>query len=98
MATDAGGVGDITTSDVAELIRRPAWMRDALCREYPHLNWFPPRGDRTFATLRAICRSCLVTDQCLAFALDHPEVVGVWGGTTAKERMKLHRAKAGQGG
>jgi WhiB family redox-sensing transcriptional regulator len=93
MTTYAGGVGSLSTPDVAELIRRPGWMRDALCREYQHLNWIPARGDSTFATLRAICGSCLVAERCLAYALDRPDVVGVWGGTTAKERRKLRQGR-----
>jgi WhiB family redox-sensing transcriptional regulator len=92
MKTYSVGVGGVT-SDVAEMIRRPAWMRDALCREYSHLNWIPERGDGTFDTLRSICRSCLVTDRCLAYALDNPDVIGVWGGTTAKERKRLRSGR-----
>lgn len=30
----------------AEIINnaRPRWQRDALCREYPDVSWFPERG------------------------------------------------------
>jgi hypothetical protein len=98
MTAHSGDVDGVASRYIAELAHRPAWMRDALCLEYRHLNWIPTRGDGTFDTLRAICRSCLVTDQCLAYALDHPDVMGVWGGTTARERQRLRSGGRGPGG
>ncbi len=69
---------------------RPRWHAGALCREYPGLSWYPAPGapDRE---LRDICNSCLVSSECLAFALEHDEV-GIWGGSSANERKKLRRA------
>jgi Transcription factor WhiB len=66
---------------------RPRWHADALCREYPGLSWYPAPGapDRE---LRDICNACLVSSECLAFALEHDEV-GIWGGRSANERKKL---------
>ena len=36
---------------------------------------------------REICASCPVRTPCLRFALAHPEVQGIWGGTTDAERQ-----------
>ena len=33
-------------------------------------------------------------DECLAWALENPEVFGVWGWTTEKERRAMGRAAA----
>ena len=58
---------------------RPAWMADALCREYPRVDFYdesPAGVDRA----AAICSRCLVRAECQAFALDNAEPGGVWGG------------------
>lgn len=40
---------------------------------------------------RALCCSCPVREECLHEALANPELVGMWGGTTADERRKMRR-------
>lgn len=66
---------------------RPAWMRDALCRERPRTDFFPPsRADEGGA--RSTCRDCLVRAECLDYALDHGER-GIWGGTNDEERRAM---------
>ena len=35
---------------------------------------------------KRICSGCKVMAECLAAALDNPELLGVWGGTTEAER------------
>lgn len=66
-------------------------MRDALCREYPELNWFPERG-KPAEQQRAVCRRCPVSDECLGYALGDNH--GIWGGTSARERRKLRKDKS----
>jgi WhiB family redox-sensing transcriptional regulator len=60
----------------------PAWQADALCREYGLALFFA--ADPTPA--RAVCARCLVTEECLAFALAAGVRYGVFGGLTAEER------------
>lgn len=36
-----------------------------------------------------ICARCSVLADCLRYAVDNPELVGVFGGTTAKERRAM---------
>lgn len=67
---------------------RPAWTADALCKEYPEVNFFPDRGQTT-AAAKAICERCSVRDECLQEALDRGETHGVWGGTSYRDRRRI---------
>jgi WhiB family redox-sensing transcriptional regulator len=76
-----------------QLLARHDWMRDALCQEYPRVNFFPVRGEPT-AAAKAVCARCLVLAECRAFIMAAPPDLahhGVWAGTTAVERTKLRR-------
>ncbi len=42
---------------------RTPWMRDGLCQEYPHVNFFPERGD-PLGPAKAVCAHCAVRDEC----------------------------------
>lgn len=73
--------------------RWPAWHRDAACREHPEVTWFPELGEST-APAKAVCHTCLVQEECLAWALaQEPTLAGVWGGTSAIERRRMLRAR-----
>jgi WhiB family redox-sensing transcriptional regulator len=69
------------------------WQRDAACREHPGVDYFPPRGAPT-GPARAVCANCLVTGECLAYALEHNIKHGVWGGLSERERRRLRRDRA----
>jgi WhiB family transcriptional regulator, redox-sensing transcriptional regulator len=78
---------------LAELVNRPAWMADAACRG-SGLDWFPGRGEDT-RPLKALCASCTVRGECLDFGLQPVHgapAVGIWGGTSARERRPLRAA------
>lgn len=49
-------------------------------------DWF--RAGTTENTAALLCSGCPVATQCLQYALDNPEVEGVWGGTIHKQRLK----------
>ena len=58
---------------------RPAWMRDALCREYPASWWFvDSRGSGKRG--KQVCRACLVRQECLTLAIENTEKFGIWAG------------------
>ncbi len=67
----------------------------AACRDAdPEL--FFPIGDsgparRQVAAAKAVCGSCPVTVECLAWALHERHEEGVWGGRDMAERQVLHR-------
>jgi WhiB family redox-sensing transcriptional regulator len=83
-----GRTSTTTADELLDVIRRPAWQRDALCREYPPQMFFPSSG-ASFEPAREVCGRCLVRDACLAFALEHEEPDGCWGGLSGHERRAL---------
>lgn len=88
-------MADLSAADVLDLLEglRPGWMRDALCREYPAAWWFPPPHAKPTNALD-VCWRCMVRAECLAYAdaeqLDH----GVWGATSAGQRVADRRQRA----
>lgn len=57
-------------------------MRDALCVEYPDVEFFVERGQHA-EPAKAICRRCLVRAECLDYAITHGIAHGIWGGQSA---------------
>ena len=73
-----------------EVIHRPAWMESAACAGMPIETFFPPRGASVAAAnARAICSTCEVRPQCLAYARSFNDTSGVWAGTTEREGRHL---------
>jgi len=69
-----------------------AWQREASCRGLGaerQAIFFPARGE-SVEEARTICSSCPVTDECLDFALEN-HCIGVWGGTTERQRRTMRR-------
>jgi WhiB family transcriptional regulator, redox-sensing transcriptional regulator len=74
--------------------RSPGWGDQALCAQSDPEAWFPePGGSAPLA--KAICRICPVQVPCLAYALDHPELRGIWGGLSERERRALRHPAGG---
>jgi WhiB family redox-sensing transcriptional regulator len=82
-------------SCVADLLRRPAWHREAACRGQGTAAWFPGRGEDQDPA-KAICAGCPVTAQCLSAALGTATLFdsGIWGGTSARQRKRRRLAAA----
>lgn len=69
---------------------RPAWMAHAACQGEHTGLFFPERGQRPDKA-RAICDTCPVHAVCFRYALDNPTLLGVWAGTTERERDQIRR-------
>jgi WhiB family transcriptional regulator, redox-sensing transcriptional regulator len=72
----------------------PRWQRRASCRETPTALFFPAGSSRRLMLAdeeraKIICSTCPVRARCLAFAIEHQEPDGVWGGLNADERRAL---------
>src|SRR4029077_14139104 len=68
-------------------IERPQWMDFAACIGADPEIFFPERGARWDEALE-YCDCCRVREPCLQYALDHRSI-GVWGGTTERQRKRL---------
>lgn len=40
---------------------------------------------------KQICSNCDCRLQCFTYALERPELIGIWGGSTEKDRSKIRR-------
>lgn len=54
---------------------------------------FFPKGTRKGDNLKAqsLCWSCPSQGHCLDYAMQHPELEGIWGGFSEYERKRLRR-------
>ncbi len=83
-----GGTGaDVILS---AMLARPSWHQRAACRGQGTDAHFPVRGSSTTAA-RAVCAGCVVRSDCLATALADPDLKGIWGGTSERERRIMRR-------
>jgi WhiB family redox-sensing transcriptional regulator len=70
------------------------WRTDAACHGIDPDVFFPERGDAEgIRAAKAICANCPVRTDCLDYALENHEREGVWGGTAAKERRRIHHLR-----
>lgn len=68
-----------------------SWRAAAACRGVDQSAFFVGVGESS-RKAKAICATCPVIEPCLEWALDHFEV-GVWGGTTHRERRAIRRER-----
>jgi WhiB family transcriptional regulator, redox-sensing transcriptional regulator len=77
-------------SRTGRLITCGQWRSAAACRSADPDLFFPISesgpGLKQAAGAQAICATCRVRRECLAFALQTGQVHGIWGGTTEHER------------
>ncbi len=72
------------------LLDRPAWMEHGACRGVGNETFFTSRGQRMLVkAAKTMCATCPVIEDCLAYALDQPDLQGIWGGTSPRERVHL---------
>ena len=81
---------------MSALLADQAWQIRAACRGPQSIIFFPPshfeRKDEKLEReqrAKAICISCGVKDDCLAYALQIREQHGIWGGLNESERKAL---------
>ena len=69
---------------------RPAWHQHGACRGADPNLFFPKRGD-SVKEAKAVCARCPVRAECLEYALENHESMGIWGGLSGRERRQLSR-------
>jgi WhiB family redox-sensing transcriptional regulator len=77
-----------TPTEVVEIQR---WMKDAACKGNTEGDWFPeaPGNNSGVKIALAICKDCLVKQECFDYAITRPELSGIWGGVTSRKRGSL---------
>jgi len=81
---------DVSTVD--ELFGRPAWQQYGACRGQDVEAFIPNRGG-SFKPARELCGNCPVRPECFAYAMADDELVGMWGGTTERERHEMRQGR-----
>jgi WhiB family transcriptional regulator, redox-sensing transcriptional regulator len=84
----------------AWLISGGYWPSAAACLSADPDLFFPVSSSgkslEQVAEAKAICATCRVRPECLAFALRTQQVHGIWGGTTEDERAASWRRLTGE--
>lgn len=75
------------------------WRDRAACLDVDDPELFFPVGNTGPALTqielaRAVCNTCTVRETCLAWAMEHNQDSGVWGGLSEDERRSLKRRAA----
>ena len=79
----------MTTLDLPTIPTTPGpWIAQGACVGTPTVLFFPERGGDVLPA-KAICAHCTVRDDCLRYALEDRDTVGIWGGTSGRERRAI---------
>jgi WhiB family transcriptional regulator, redox-sensing transcriptional regulator len=74
------------------------WRASSACLSADPELFFPIAqgsvADRHTTSALRVCAGCAVRQQCLEFAMQSGEAHGIWGGTTADERIRARRRSA----
>jgi WhiB family redox-sensing transcriptional regulator len=70
------------------------WRALAACRGVPEDIFFAHAEEESkIVAAKAVCASCPVREECLAYALDLNQTEGIWGGLTPAERRRRRRTR-----
>ena len=67
------------------------WMGRAACKGKTEIMYPGPGSPEGNHQARKICMGCPVLDNCLDYAIEHNERIGIWGGLSAKARSSKRR-------
>ena len=81
-------------------VNRPDWMTKAACIGECRDLFFPGPGQdgiRKTKKAKQICRTCPVVNDCIVYAMSFSprSLIGIWGGTTERERTRIHKSTTG---
>lgn len=70
---------------------QPDWQKEGACYGMDVNLFFPRRGTppSQIRATKQICYDCPIRIKCLDYALYHGERLGIWGGTSERERRTL---------
>lgn len=82
------------TTSLSSELALPILFIEAKCLDADPDAFFPEKGGDIRAAKR-ICDQCPIEEECLEWALAHPEDAkwGVWGGVGERQRKKINRRR-----
>jgi len=83
--------------DVPKFLRaapKGTWVDLAACAGMDTDLWFLDNQTGSYRQVRAICNTCPVQPDCLAYALENRISHGMWGGLNPIQRRQLRRVSA----
>ena len=74
---------------------RMTWRTQAACIDMPVEIFFPTPGPQLYKHVKLalkVCHACPVRSDCLEYALSFDDLAlpGIYGGTTERERRRIH--------
>jgi WhiB family transcriptional regulator, redox-sensing transcriptional regulator len=76
---------------MAKTTEEAGWWELAACQSADPELFFPVSdigpAIADIARAKAVCKSCRIRLRCLDYAIENRQMHGVWGGTTADERL-----------
>jgi WhiB family redox-sensing transcriptional regulator len=69
------------------------WREEDACIDVvDEVSFFPdPEDLGAIARAKAVCATCPVARECLAWSIETNQTEGIWGGHTSKERRSIRR-------
>ena len=89
----ASGKAAVTMGIIAKPNLDTDWKDYSNCLGVDPDLFFPERGAST-REAKEVCRSCVVQNDCLEYALQNGEKFGIWGGMSERERRRIRRQRA----
>lgn len=69
-----------------------SWMEHAVCTQVDPDLWHPGPGENDkVRKAKRICDNCPVVFDCFEYAMEHPDMGGILGATTSRERQQMRR-------
>jgi Transcription factor WhiB len=78
-------------------IKAPGFDGTQLCAQTDPELFFPEKSTSSRIEINAarkLCSVCPFNSPCLEYAIKHSELVGIWAGTTQRQRQQLRANKA----
>lgn len=76
------------------MTRNTGWMARAACQGLNPNTFHPTRTQPLVARqARQVCNGCPVIDDCAEYAINDPNLQGVWGGMSWIERTRIRQTR-----
>jgi len=76
--------------------KAPGFDGTQICAQTDPELFFPDESKNPRLAInlaRKLCGSCSFKEPCLEYAVNYPELVGIWAGTTQRQRQDIRAAK-----